>query len=201
MMTKLDVASKPNGFFMLIVGKPGSGKTTLIKEMLINELSGKFHYILVFSPSSREYYDIISSEQTFTEFNEEVIRKAINMMYLAPIKEHKKILFIVDDAIADIKSNEKNQQIISLFFNRRHLVDNGTISLLITTQKYTMVPARFRSCITDIRFFGISPFDVEKIYEESVIKYTKKEWKELICVIYENKFVNIHFDLDSQLFF
>ena len=44
----------PPSFFLLMIGKPGTGKTTLIEEMLLNDniFNSKFDHIVVFSPNT-----------------------------------------------------------------------------------------------------------------------------------------------------
>jgi len=158
---------------MAIVGKPGSGKTTVIQKLLETDLASKFNYIMVISPSCVEYKDYVYEDQCFPDFTQQNIVRIINFLNCVQrsCKKPLKILLILDDVIADIKALEKNSTVVGLFFNRRHLVENSCISIMLTTQKYTMIPARFRSCMTDIRFFTLSQMDIEKIFIESVIKY------------------------------
>lgn len=49
------------------------------------------------------------------------------------LKKKMNILFILDDVVSEIKKLEYDPRTISLFFNRRHLLQNGTISLMLVT--------------------------------------------------------------------
>ena len=43
------------------------------------------------------------------------------------------MLIIMDDIIGDIKAYENDQMQTQLFFNRRHLLANGTVSIIIVS--------------------------------------------------------------------
>lgn len=193
-----EMGLKDQGFVCSIVGKPGSGKTTLIKTMLSREFVGLFSYVLLCSPSKLEYADVVPDTQCNTKFDLTWIYKMINLIIMQKRKDKASVLLVIDDSIAEIKDYEKDPKLISLFFNRRHLLWNGSLSILITTQKYTMIPARFRSCITDNIIFNLSPFDLAKVFEESIVKYSKKEWQEMLSKLFGKKFSYIHLNIDTQ---
>jgi adenylate kinase len=54
----------PKSFICLLIGKPGSGKTTLIEEMLINPvlLNNQFDFIFIFSPNELKNIPCIQNE-------------------------------------------------------------------------------------------------------------------------------------------
>lgn len=41
-------------FNMIVVGKPGSGKTSLVEEMYHNHFENKFEHVLLVSPSAQK---------------------------------------------------------------------------------------------------------------------------------------------------
>lgn len=91
------------------------------------------------------------------------------------IKKRMNILFIFDDVVSEIKRMEYDQRTIALFFNRRHLLENGTISIMLVTQKYTLIPARIRSNANWFILFRLNPVDFENVYKD-VIMFDKKRW-------------------------
>lgn len=201
MEKKIDLLKKEQGFILGLIGKPGSGKTYLIKHLLSTLFSNKFSYVLICSPSALEYHDIVPKTQCHETFDMGWLYKMINMINLSQqTSQNKNILIVVDDCIAEVKDKIKDTKTASLFFNRRHLLwGNGIISILLTSQKYTMIPARFRSCLTNLVLFSLSPFDMQKIFEESIVKFTKAQWFELISKVYEKEHNYLEIDIDKQL--
>jgi len=45
----------------------------------------------------------------------------------------------------------------NLFFNRRNIIRDTTISIILTSQKYNITPPRIRSVLTSIYAFNLSP--------------------------------------------
>lgn len=193
------IISKTAGFSLCVVGKPGSGKTTLIKNLLTAVFSDKFSYILIVSPSIAEYEGMVPGTQMTSVFSMEWLIKMFNMINVTMQKAPSKVLVVLDDCISEIKDKQKDPKLINLFFNRRHILWNGVIDLIITTQKYTMFPAKFRSCLTDIALYNISPFDMAKIFEESIIRFTKTQWELEVAKIFEKEFTYVHLDIDKQV--
>lgn len=194
-----DLIEKPQGFVLGIVGKPGSGKTTLIKRLLTTTFAGKYSYIIIVSPSSDEYETLIPATQRNSVFSIQWLYKRINLINTTLQQKNGRVLLVIDDCIGEIKDQQKDHKVIGMFFNRRHLLWNSTFDYIITTQKYTMMPAKFRSCITDLAIFNLSPFDLDKIYEESIIRYTKVQWRQYITQLYSHPFEVLRFDLDKQI--
>lgn len=96
------------------------------------------------------------------------------MTQLKTLSEKERRLFysnnlvIFDDMVADIKRNEFNPMLTKLFLNRRHLVHNGMVSIIIISQKYTMIPSRIRSNSNWVIFFRVNPSDNDLIYRDAV---------------------------------
>lgn len=198
--TFASLSLKPQGFVLAIVGKPGSGKTYIIQELLKGPLSKTFDYVALCSPSLKEYKDLVPPSQTTQIVSEEWICQMINSINLATNSSSPvKVLFVLDDSVADLKLLERRPKILNLFFNRRHLLWNGCVSLIFTTQKYTMMPARYRSCITDTIMFNLSPFDMDKIYSELIIKFRKGEWKDIISRVFDKEHSFLFIDVDKQI--
>ena len=195
------ILTKAQGFVLGLIGKPGSGKTYLIKELLGKTFTDKFSYLLLCSPSNHEYKELVPESQSSNTFEIGWIYKMLNMINLSQQgSKNKNVLLVIDDCISDIKDKQKDTKLSALFFNRRHLLwGDGIISIVITSQKYTMIPARFRSCLTNLVLFSISPFDMQKIFEESIVKFTKTQWVTLINTVYEKEHNYLEIDIDKQL--
>ena len=153
-------------FFMLICGRPGSGKTTLILNLIAKKgkmYNRKFDRIFVFSPSL-----MTLEEQTDTELTEENLMKASEI-----IKDTgEKVLFILDDVVNDIKKSSVIQNTLSrLLMNRRHLAGaGGSTSWIITTQVYNKIPAPIRKTASHIIIFHTkNKKELDTIFDELII--------------------------------
>lgn len=157
----------PSQFCGLLIGKPGSGKSKLISLMLRSNMAlyKKYDLVLFIAP-----YDIddlnLKEDRRHASLNLEWIRERIEYFKLR--KTITKLLVIIDDKISEIQKDQNNPEIIDLFFNRRKLFEGVETSILVTTQKYTMFPAKFRSSLQFIIFFNIPKEDYEKIASENL---------------------------------
>lgn len=76
------------------------------------------------------------------------------------------VLIIFDDVASQIKDLEKDTLLNNLFLNRRHILPGGVISIIIVTQKYNLVPLRFRTVATSLILFDINNKEFECIRNE-----------------------------------
>lgn len=186
----------PPNFTCCIIGKPGSGKTTLLRSLLLNPnlLFRKFEYVFIASPSLEEYPFVMNPTAITDKFD---INWFFNILSKIQEEVHVNILIVIDDFISQIKKEERNPLLGALFYNRRHIVKNGTISIIITSQRYMSIPSVIRSVLNILIIFTLINKDIKKIYEEH-ISIPKKTWttltnfadKEtfLICNFQEQKF-------------
>lgn len=65
------------------------------------------------------------------------------------------MLVIMDDVVSTLKSNNSHR-LIDLFYNRRHLLKNGCISILVTSQKWNMMPVYIRSGMNMVFLYSMS---------------------------------------------
>lgn len=180
-------------FNMLIIGKPGSGKSTILQELLLNEelLKNKFNYIIIFSPTKLEYLDLLESQNWFKEFNLEKIFETIEIINNDLQTDNKNVLLIFDDLIGQMHKERDNPQFINLLFNRRHLIKNGNLSFIMITQRYLSVPINLRCSLTIILFFKLTAKDY-KLLKEDLIGYM--DFKKLATHItndYDFLFINL----------
>ena len=67
--------------------------------------------------------------------------------------------------------------------NRRHLLFNGTISLIFVTQKYTLIPSRIRSNANWIIVYQLNPADFEVVYKDAVV-HGRNKWESLLSFVF-----------------
>tara|TARA_R110000744_G_scaffold97869_1_gene189079 strand:- start:1067 stop:1816 length:750 start_codon:yes stop_codon:yes gene_type:complete len=195
-------------FFMLVCGRPGSGKTTLILNLICKRgkmYNKKFDKIYIFSPSlptmEGNPFECIPDEQIFTELN------AVDLTNtLAEIKDSgEKILFIFDDVVNDIKKSAEIQNIVSrMLMNRRHLAGSGgSTSFIITTQVYNKLPAPIRKTASHIIIYHTkNKKELDTIYDELIIIPIKDFYQILkYCFDKRNNFLYIVVDKSYEKMF
>jgi hypothetical protein len=94
-------------------------------------------------------------------------------------RTHRNVLLVLDDVVGSIKKAEFDPRLAQLVMNRRHLVFNGTVSIMIVTQKYTLIPSRIRSNASWVILFQLNPVDFETAYKDVVVIAPYK-WRALL---------------------
>ena len=157
----------PNSFLGLIVGKPGSGKSKLIEKLLLNPngFYKKFDLVLFMAPyeigSLQIPEDRMSQSLNFAWMEERILQEKEK-------RSVNKCLIIIDDLISSINKDAQNPTTIDIMFNRRKIIPGVEISILCTTQKYTLFPARFRSTLQFLIFFQIPPDDYKTLSSQQI---------------------------------
>lgn len=132
-------------FSMLIIGKPGMGKTNLLLNLVTKRgkcFNRKMDRVFIVSPSlstigDDDPFELIPDEQKFTEASLETLDSITDQI----AGSGEKVLIILDDVIADVRGKGKAQienKLQKMFFNRRHLCGaGGSASIIATSQTYT----------------------------------------------------------------
>tara|TARA_Y100001937_G_scaffold127454_1_gene199769 strand:- start:2890 stop:3666 length:777 start_codon:yes stop_codon:yes gene_type:complete len=181
------------GFAMLIVGKPGMGKTSLILSLVCKQgkaFNRKFDKVYVFSPSlvtmEDDPFELIPEEQKFEEVTLGNLEEVLEDMK----DSGEKVLLILDDVIADIRGKGKaaiENKLQKIFFNRRHLCGaGGSCSIIATSQTYNKIDPKLRkTCSQFIQYKPVKK-ETENIYDD-VIQIPKKEFYDVLRYIYDKK--------------
>tara|TARA_R100000231_G_scaffold139624_1_gene121743 strand:- start:1477 stop:2223 length:747 start_codon:yes stop_codon:yes gene_type:complete len=161
-------------FFMLIAGKPASGKTSLILNLIAKQnkcYNQKFDKIYIFSPSLTTIkdspFDDLPENQVFRELTEEDLIKVQE-----EIKDtSEKILFILDDVVNDMKLKGVQLQLTKMLMNRRHLAGSGGSSaFILTTQVYNKIPAPIRKTATQVVLYSTkNKTEINTIFDELIL--------------------------------
>lgn len=77
-------------------------------------------------------------------------------------------LFIFDDVISTIYKNRRAVDINNFIFNRRHLIPNGMVSVIITSQKYNFIPSSIRSNVNLFISFRLNNIDWKTVEDEII---------------------------------
>jgi hypothetical protein len=182
------------GFAMLIVGKPGMGKTSLILSLVCKTgkcFNQKFDKVFVWSPSlitmADDPFEIIPEDQKFEEATLENIQGVLNEIK----NSGEKILFIMDDVIADIRGKGKGQienLLQKIFFNRRHLAGKGgSVSIIATSQAYVKICPKLRKTCSHVIFYeNKNKKELQSLFDETIL-IPQKEFYDVLRYIYDKK--------------
>ena len=200
---------RKGGFAMIIVGRPGYGKTSLINSLVCKSgknFNRKFDRVFIWSPSmitmEGDPYELISEEQKFEEATLENIQEALD-----EIKDTgEKVLFIYDDVIADIRGKGKGEienLLQKIFFNRRHLAGaGGSVSIIATSQTYNKIDPKLRKTASHLIQYKPQKKEIENIYDD-MITLPKKEFMDALRYIYKKKhdfmFLNLQEEESKQI--
>jgi hypothetical protein len=189
------------GFAMLIVGKPRSGKTNLLLNLTTKahkNFNRKFDRVYLWSPSihtmENDPFGLLPEDQKFESLTLDNLQTV-----LSEIKDSsEKILFILDDVIADMRGKGKAQLenlLHKVFFNRRHLAGKGgSVSIIATSQTYNKVDPKLRKTASQLILFeSKNKKELDSIFEE-VILIPRKEFYDVLRYVYDKPFQFLYLD-------
>ena len=189
------------GFAMLIIGKPGMGKTTLILSLICKKgkaFNRKFDRVYLFSPSlitmKDDPFELIPEDQKFDEANYDNLHGV-----LEEIKDSgDKCLIILDDVISDVRGKGKGSVenlLQKIFFNRRHLAGSGgSLSVIATSQSYNKIDPKLRKTASQIVFYkNLHKKETESLFDQ-VILIPRKEFTDTLKYIFNKKHNFLYID-------
>ena len=199
-------------FSLLITGRPGSGKTNLLLNLITKRgkcFNRKFDKVYVISPSlatikDDDPFELLPDDQKFETASLDTMEKI-----LASIKDSgQKVLLILDDCIAEVrgKGNAAVEHLIQkIFFNRRHLCGaDGSCSIIATSQTYNKIDPKLRKSASHYIFYeNRHKKEIESIFDE-IILIPQKEFMDVFKYIFNKKFNFMYIDTtrgqDDMLF-
>lgn len=133
--------------------------------------------------SKKDSYENEEEEKQIAHAQEKVHKELKNMPFEEKKKKHVNILLVLDDVVSSIKKAEYDPRLAQLVMNRRHLIYNGTLSIIIVSQKYTLIPGRIRSNASWLIVYQLNPMDFEAVYRD-VIVLDSQRWKGLLKYVF-----------------
>jgi len=189
-------------FFMLIAGKPASGKTSLILNLIAKNnkcYNKKFDRIYIFSPSLTTIkdspFDDIPEDQIFNELS---VEKLIEVQ--EEIKDSgEKILFILDDVVNDMKLKGVQLELTKMLMNRRHLAGaGGSTAFITTTQVYNKIPAPIRKTATQVVLYSTkNKTEINTIFDELIL-IPKDDFYEILRYCFDKRHNFIYIDVNKS---
>jgi hypothetical protein len=195
-----DPLPKNLNHFMMIVGKPGSSKTTLLLNLICKRgknYNKKFDRVYLFSPSLCTIEDCpfedLPEEQKYDELSVDIMEEV-----LEDIRDSgEKVLFIMDDVVNDMKKERRLEILLSkVLMNRRHQCGSGgSLSVWITSQVYNKVPAPVRKCASHLVLYETkNRMELDSMFNEVIVGLNKMEWYQLCKYVWDKKFNFLYID-------
>ena len=137
---------------IVVIGTNGTGKSTFVKQLVVNELEKKYSHILVVTPHDMEFTSLPLVNSRFPNRIEwyKGARRIIYFDGLLPIilKNFKNGLLIFDDCRAYFTSS-LDQDLHALLISRRQLM----IDIVAVGHGFTEVPPKFFTFATHFALF------------------------------------------------
>lgn len=186
----------------VFLGKPGSGKTSLLVNFITKIYKKKFHKIYVFMPeTSRKslknniFEKFISPDQLYEELNVDTINEVYEKIK-ANSMEGLRSFLVLDDVQKALRDNQVTKVIKNLFANRRHL----KLVIFVMLQNYFALEPRLRELISNIILFKMGKAEQIKIFEE-IIETKKDSFNELQTIVFDKPYQWLFVNIESQRVF
>ena len=201
-------------FFMALVGKPASGKSTTMSTLLSKKPNkdgfgfyrkqfDNVYFIMPKNslenmPDSHPYHKHIKAEPDsyFDSLNAvtltEILEKA-----KADALEGERSLLVIDDEVAALKRPEVIALLQEIAANRRHYA----LSVCVLTQVWNTIPLVVRKMLSHAFVWRASPREFDAIYDEAFFSLTKPQAKELCEHAWKEDHGFIFIDLSENRFF
>ena len=188
-------------FFMLISGKPASGKTSLILNLVCKNnkvYNKKFDRIYVYSPSlvtlKDDPFGELPDDQLHTELTVDLLEEALEDIQ----DSGEKVLFIMDDVVNDMKKIGVLTLLNKMLMNRRHLAGaGGSCSFIITTQVYNKIPITVRKVATQIVLYQTkNRAELDTIFQELIL-IPKNDFYQILKYCFSDRYNFIYIDINK----
>jgi KaiC/GvpD/RAD55 family RecA-like ATPase len=203
-LNKYDMLKHLNVYsFDVIIGKPGSGKTSLLIAFLSSKGKHKifrkcFDNILLVMPShSRNSL----KNNIFKDHDESKMYEELNIDTILDIykklemytNEGENTLLILDDVGASLKDCEIQTILRKIIYNRRHL----KCKIVMLIQSFKSSPADLRKLITNVFMFKPSKMEFEALFIELFEQY-KDLTLQIMKFVFNEPHKYLMLNVDSQ---
>lgn len=192
----------------LIIGKPGSGKTTFIQSLFSskNALRGKYTKIYLFCPPrSRESMtdgglSDVQDDRIYDELNYDTLWEVMELCKMDNEGNHKtkyKFMLIFDDMGAYLKNKQTLKLFNELMMNRRHL----RISVMFLVQTFYSVSKEMRRLFTNFFIFKVNKKPLGEIFSEILEEENNDIVNEIAQTVYDRPHQFLYINSDNGRLF
>ena len=206
-LNKYDMLANLDGFkFTMLIGKPGSGKTSLLTSWLVTKGKRRifrktFHNLLLVMPSTsrNSMKDNIFKkhlpEKMFDELDHPTIN-AITRMLEEASGDKETTLLILDDVGASLKNNDIQKQLRKILYNRRHL----KCHIIMLVQSFLSCPKEVRKLVNNVVMFKPSKVEFITLFEE-LFETQKDDAMAIMQHVYNDPHDYLFLNVDNQRMF
>jgi len=194
----------------MIIGKPGSGKTSLLYALFKNNkptlLKNVFENIFLFQPkessnsmSDKIFHYNLPEENLFYDLTEDNLTEVFNR-----IKEENEEYdddinhcIIIDDFTAHLRENPAIKNLLhEIMANRRHL----HVSIFFIVQSYKSVEPSIRKLTDNFFIYRVNKQALEQLFNE-VIELPSKYIIPISNLVYDKKYEYLFVNVDTKRMF
>jgi DNA replication protein DnaC len=179
----------------IFIGSMGSGKTSLLVNMVKKLYKKVFHKIFVFMPATSRQslkpniFDKLNEDQMFEELNGENISNVYEQVKQLS-SDGLRTLIVYDDVQKSLKDKFVLQSLKNIIANQRHL----HVTNLILCQNFFALHKSLREIVNNVVLFKLGKSQTEKIFNE-IIEMHREKFDEIRDLVFDEKynwlFVNV----------
>jgi predicted ATP-dependent serine protease len=195
-----DFFNKSNSTVFL--GRPGSGKTSLLINFIMKIYKKKFHKVYVFMPASSRkslknniFEKYLPPDQLYEELTIESITDLYEKLKVNSMEGHKSFV-IFDDVQKAMKDYDIVRMMKNLFANRRHL----KLVIFVMLQNYFALDKSLRELVDNVILFKMNKQEQIKIFNE-VIESHKDIFDEIQHLVFNEPYQWLFVNIGSQRMF
>ena len=186
--------------FTGVIGKPGSGKTSLIMSWLTSKKVFKkmFHHVIVVMPSSsihsmkKNPFKNHDEDKMYEELNLDTINTIYSKLEESSAEKHSTLL-ILDDIGASLKNNSIKTIMRKIIYNRRHL----KVSIIVLLQSFMSLEKEIRKLFNNVIMFKPSKVEFENLFEE-LFETNKDMALDIMNIAYDKPHNYLVLNVDTQ---
>lgn len=192
-----------------IIGRPGSGKTSLLYALFKNEkpalLRDVFHNIFLFQPkessnsmSDKIFHNNLPDENLFYDLTEENLLEVFNRIKEEnESDEYEGVLhhcIILDDFAAHLRDSPVIKSVLKdILMNRRHL----HISIFFIIQSYKSIEPDIRRLMDNYFIYKTNKQGLEQIFSE-IIELPSKYIYPISNLVFDKKYNFLFINVESK---